>query len=252
MLFRRDADGWPAEFHADSFRVFKKNAPPMSIISASGDQGLGPLDRRGQSFRLWNTDAFLFFKNRLTPIYKSIPFFHEPCVPGKSMGFLLDNNLVFQFSISAKRRAKTHIRLARKGGPPSTITFFYGPDPKQGRRKPTPGSRVVPPLPPMWSLGFQQSRFSYENRSPPLREIAGRLRADKISLRRALSRHRFPERATALSTVDSEHFPHFEQMLSDLKRQDFHVCRDHRPAHRTRSRRPVMRRTIQGSPLTVS
>ena len=37
----------------------------------------------------------------------------------------------------------------------------------------------LPPLPPLWSLGFQQSRFSYETEAR-LREIASRLRSDKI------------------------------------------------------------------------
>src|SRR6202030_1676447 len=86
-VLQEDADGWPAEFHSDAFRVYKK-MPPDEHFFGLGDK-VGPLDRRGQSFRLWNTDAFCF-QESTDPIYKSIPFFMTMRA-GRSMGFLLDN-----------------------------------------------------------------------------------------------------------------------------------------------------------------
>jgi alpha-glucosidase (family GH31 glycosyl hydrolase) len=71
-VLQEDEPGWPVEFHADSFRVFKK-MPADEHYFGLGDK-VGTLDRRGQSFHLWNTDAFLF-QESTDPIYKSIPFF---------------------------------------------------------------------------------------------------------------------------------------------------------------------------------
>ena len=61
---------------------------------------------------------------------------------------------------------------------PADYYLLYGPSPKQVLEDyawltgPTP-------LPPLWSLGYQQSRYSYYPEAK-VREIANRLRADKI------------------------------------------------------------------------
>jgi len=212
-VVQEDADGWPAEFHADSFRVFKK-MPPDEHYFGLGDK-VGPLDRRGQSFRLWNTDAFCF-QESTDPIYKSIPFFMTMRA-GKSMGFLLDNTWSSNFDFGKSER--NTYSFGAEGGP-IDYYVFYGPDPKQVVET-YAWLTGVPPLPPMWSLGFQQSRFSYETEAR-VREIAGRLRADKIPSDVLYLDIDFQKEHRPF-TVDSEHFPHFEQMLSDLKRQDFHV-----------------------------
>ena len=84
-ILQEDAPGWPVEFHGGAFRVYKK-MPVDEHYFGLGDK-VGPLDRRGQSFRLWNTDSFLF-QESTDPIYKSIPFFLTMRA-GKSTGFLL-------------------------------------------------------------------------------------------------------------------------------------------------------------------
>src|SRR5258707_5066608 len=53
-VLQEDAEGWSPEFHSDAFRVFKK-MPMDEHYFGLGDK-VGPLDRRGQSFRLWNTE----------------------------------------------------------------------------------------------------------------------------------------------------------------------------------------------------
>jgi len=212
-VLQEDADGWPAEFHADSFRVFKK-MPPDEHYFGLGDK-VGPLDRRGQSFRLWNTDAFCF-QESTDPIYKSIPFFMTMRA-GSSMGFLLDNTWSSNFDFGKSER--NTYSFGAEGGP-IDYYVFYGPDPKQVVET-YAWLTGVPPLPPMWSLGFQQSRFSYETEAR-VREVASRLRADKIPSDVLYLDIDFQKEHRPF-TVDTEHFPHFAQMLSDLKREDFHV-----------------------------
>ena len=55
----------------------------------------GPLDRKSETFTMWNTDAF-GWQESTDPIYKSIPFFinmnHGTC-PGCVSGQYLENGI---------------------------------------------------------------------------------------------------------------------------------------------------------------
>jgi alpha-glucosidase len=212
-VLQEDAPGWPAEFHAGAFRVFKK-MPDDEHYFGLGDK-VGSLDRRGQSFRLWNTDAFLFQESS-DPIYKSIPFFLTMRA-GRSVGFLLDNTWSSNFDFGRGDRGMYSI--AAEGGP-IDYYLFLGPEPKQVVQT-YAWLTGLPPLPPLWALGFQQSRFSYETESR-VREIASRLRADKIPSDTIYLDIDFQEQHRPF-TVDNKSFPHFEQMISDLRRDHFHV-----------------------------
>jgi alpha-glucosidase len=212
-VLQEDAAGWPVESHGSAFRVYKK-MPPDEHYFGLGDT-VGSLDRRGQSFRLWNTDAFLF-QESTDPIYKSIPFFIT-MRGGRSTGFLLDNTWSTSFDFG--RVERNLYSFGAEGGP---IDYYVldGPDPKQVLRT-YAWLTGLPPLPPLWSLGFQQSRFSYESESR-VREIAARLRADKIPADVLYLDIDFQQEHRPF-TVDTKQFPHFDQMLSDLKRDNFHV-----------------------------
>jgi alpha-glucosidase len=212
-VLQEDAAGWPVESHGSAFRVYKK-MPPDEHYFGLGDT-VGSLDRRGQSFRLWNTDAFLF-QESTDPIYKSIPFF-VTMRGGRSTGFLLDNTWSTSFDFG--RLERNLYSFGAEGGP---IDYYvlYGPDPKQVLRT-YAWLTGLPPLPPLWSLGFQQSRFSYESESR-VREIAAHLRADKIPADVLYLDIDFQQEHRPF-TVDTKQFPHFKQMLSDLKRDNFHV-----------------------------
>ena len=212
-ILQEDQPGWPAEFHAGSFRVFKK-MPPDEHYFGLGDK-VGALDRRGQSFRLWNTDAFLF-QESTDPIYKSIPFFLTMRA-GRSMGFFLDNTWATNFDFGMAER--DIYSFGAEGGP-IDYYLFYGPSPKQVIRT-YAWLTGLPPLPPLWSLGFQQSRFSYETEER-VREVAARLRADKIPSDVLYLDIDFQKEHRPF-TVDPAKFPHFDRMLADLKRENFQV-----------------------------
>jgi alpha-glucosidase len=212
-VLQEDAAGWPVESHGDAFRVYKK-MPSDEHYFGLGD-AVGSLDRRGQSFRLWNTDAFLF-QESTSPIYKSIPFFIA-MRGGRSAGYLVDNTWSTSFDFG--RIERNLYSFGAEGGPIDYYVLF-GPDAKQVIRT-YAWLTGLPPLPPLWSLGFQQSRFSYEPESR-VREIAARLRSDKIPADVLYLDIDF-QKENRPFTVDTERFPHFDQMLSDLKRDHFHV-----------------------------
>jgi alpha-glucosidase len=212
-VLQEDAAGRPLESHGNEFRLYKK-MPADEHYFGLGDK-VGSLDRRGQSFRLWNTDAFRF-QESTDPIYKSIPFFLTMRA-GRSMGFFLDNTWSSSFDFG---RVERNLYSFGAEGGPVDYYIFYGPDPKQVVRT-YAWLTGLPPLPPLWSLGFQQSRFSYEPESR-VREIASRLRSDKIPADVLYLDIDFQKEHRPF-TVDTDRFPHFEQLLSDLKKDNFHV-----------------------------
>ncbi len=212
-VLQEDEVGWPVDFHGDTFRVYKK-LPQDEHYFGLGDKA-GSLDRRGQSFRLWNTDAFRF-QESTDPIYKSIPFFLT-MRGGRSTGILLDNTWPSSFDFG---RVERNVYSFGAQGGPVNYYVFYGPDPKQVVRT-YAWLTGLPPLPPLWSLGFQQSRFSYDNEEW-VRTIAARLRADKIPSDVIYLDIDFQKKNRPF-TVDTERFPHFDQMLADLKRDHFKV-----------------------------
>lgn len=212
-VLQQDSPLHPTAFNGSTFRVTKV-MPNDEHYFGLGDK-VGPLDRRNQSFTLWNTDAF-GFQESTDPIYKSIPFFLT-VRQGRSIGVLLDNTWRSNFDFG--KQSATEYSFGAEDGP-LDYYILYGPEPKQVVEKyawltgPTP-------LPPLWSLGFQQSRYSYYPESR-VREIADKLRADKIPADVLYLDIDF-QKENRPFTVDEQKFPHFAQMIEDLKKQQFHT-----------------------------
>jgi alpha-glucosidase len=206
-------DSRPIEFHGSSFRVYKTMDPEEHFFGL-GDK-VGPLDRRNQAFTDWNSDSF-GWQESTDPIYKSIPFFLS-WNRGRVLGVLFDNTWRSSFDFG-KESADAYSFGAPDG--PVDYYLLYGPSPKQAVEAyawltgPTP-------LPPLWSLGFQQSRYSYYPEAK-VREIADRLRADRIPAD-AIYLDIDYQQDNRPFTVNRERFPSFEGMVKDLALQHFHV-----------------------------
>jgi len=203
----------PIEFHGTSFRLYKSMALTEHFFGL-GDKA-GPLDRRNQAFTDWNTDAF-GWQDGTDPIYKSIPFFLS-WNQGHVLGVLFDNTWRSSFDFG-----KEFAGAYSFGAPNGPVDYYlmYGPGPKKVVEDyawltgPTP-------IPPLWSLGYQQSRYSYYPEAK-VREIANRLRADKIPAD-VLYLDIDYEQNHRPFTVDRQRFPNIEQMIKDLSGQHFHI-----------------------------
>src|SRR5579871_2314769 len=203
----------PVEYHGNSFRLYKQMQPDEHFFGL-GDK-VGPLDRRGMAFTDWNTDTF-GYQESTDPIYKSIPFFISMS-GGRAIGVLFDNTWRSSFDFG-----KELVDAYSFGAPDGPIDYylFYGPTPKQVVE--TYAWLTGPsPLPPLWSLGFQQSRYSYESQARVM-EIANRLRTDKIPAD-ALYLDIDYQKNNRPFTVDTTRFPNFTGMIDELARKQFHV-----------------------------
>ena len=199
--------GRPTEYHGSSFRVYMKSAEDEHYFGL-GDKP-GPLDRRNHAFTDWNTDAF-GWQESTDPIYKSIPFFitfHR----GVSAGIFLDNT--WRSSFDFNKEYRDAYSFGSEGGP-LDYYILYGPEPKTVVQS---WAWLVgkTPLPPMWSLGYQQSRYSYFPESE-VRRIASRLRSEHIPTDVIWLDIDFQLKNRPF-TVDPERFPHFDQMIQDFK-----------------------------------
>jgi alpha-glucosidase len=212
-VIAQDMPGRPIEYNGSSFRVYRQS-PPDEHYFGLGDKP-GPLDRRNESFVDWNTDAF-GWQESTDPIYKSIPFFIT-YNRGIAAATFLDNT--WRASFEFNKQYRDAYSFGSEGGP-LDYYVLYGPEPKA----------VVEawawlvgktPLPPLWALGYQQSRYSYYPEAE-VRRIAARLRSEHIpsdviwmDIDYQLKNRPF--------TVDPEKFPTFDQMIKDLRADHFHT-----------------------------
>jgi alpha-glucosidase len=114
-----------------------------------------PLDRTGSTLTMWNTDAG-YHANQPTPIYSSIPFY-VAVNGGRAYGLFFDNAFKSEFDFGAKLRH--NVGFTADGG---ELRFYVFPGPAVASVL-AEYTRLTgrTPLPPEWSLGFQQSRWGY-------------------------------------------------------------------------------------------
>jgi alpha-glucosidase len=205
-----DLPGRPVEFNGSPFRVYRKS-PLDEHYFGLGDKP-GPLDRRNSAFSNWNTDVG--WQESTDPIYKSIPYFLT-FRNGIAAAKFLDNTWHSSFDFN-KEYLNGYSFGAESG--PLDYYILYGPDPKQVVET-WAGLTGSVPLPPLWSLGYQQSRYSYYPEAE-VRRVAARLRAERIpaDVIRLDIDYQLKNRPF---TVDPDRFPHFAQMIQDLKADHF-------------------------------
>jgi len=130
------------------------NCPPERRVYGCGEK-TGGMDRRGRRMVMWNKDKFEYGENE-EPIYYCIPF----CVAldeGRAHGLFVDNT--WKQIWEPGDPGSTHASVTLCGG---DVDFyvFTAPDVKTilNRFTELTGRQ---PLPPMWSIGYHQSRYSY-------------------------------------------------------------------------------------------
>jgi len=212
-VLQEDSKIYSSQFAHGGFTTYKE-MPEKEHYFGLGDKA-GPLDRRNQSFTLWSSDTYSFQESS-DPIYKSIPFFLA-FREGRTIGVLFDNTWRTHFDFGKQFRGV--YSFGSEGGP-ADYYIIYGPSAKKVLSSymwltgPTP-------LPPLWTLGYQQSRYSYETEAE-LRSIANKLREDRIPADALYLDIDFQEKNRPF-TVSTDKFPHFSEMVGDLKKQNFHV-----------------------------
>ena len=199
-------------FAGSSFRVMKK-MPEDENYFGLGDKT--SLNLREHAYTMWNIDAY-GWEESTDPLYKTIPFFIG-MRQGSAYGIFLDNTWRSFFDFGKESRDK--YSFGADGGE-LNYYFFFGPDPKQVLTA-YMALTGKPPLPPLWSLGFQQCRYSYYPEAR-VREIASTFREKKIPADVIYLDIDYQDRNRPF-TIDRQRFPNFESMIKDLGQQGFKV-----------------------------
>lgn len=170
-VINQDESGLNTSWIGEETTTYKKMQPGERFIGLG--EKTGNLDRNGSGYTNWNTDAF-GYRTDQDPIYATIPFYvgiHN----GLNYGIFMDNTYQSDFNFGASNNRFSsfgaqggemnyylihHTRLA------DIITSYTS---LTGRM----------PLPPLWSLGYQQNRYSYYPETEVMR-IAQTLREKKI------------------------------------------------------------------------
>lgn len=113
------------------------------------------LDKRRGRFAMWNTDAFKYVEGT-DPLYQSIPFYLG-LEDGRGYGLFFDNSHRSTFEFG--HLSQEHTEYSAAGGE-LDYYYFHGPSLKQVVSRYTELTGRMP-LPPLWALGHQQSRYSY-------------------------------------------------------------------------------------------
>jgi len=206
-------DALPVTYTGAAFRV-SKTMPADEHYFGLGDKA-GPLDRRNHAFTLWNTDAYRF-QESTDPLYKSIPFFLAYRA-GVAVGTLMDNT--WRSSFDFGKESPDYYSFGAVDGP-LDYYIFLGPTPRQVIET-YAWLTGKPPLPPRWTFGFQQSRYTYTPESR-LMEVATRLRADHIPVDALYLDIDFQDRNRPF-TVNHQAFPNLPSVLAKLRDMHFHV-----------------------------
>jgi alpha-glucosidase len=205
-----------------------KRMPSEESYFGLGDKP-GPMNRRNHAYTMWNTD-FFGWQESDDPIYKTIPFFIG-LNKGVAYGVFFDNT--YRSSFDFGKESPDYFSFGAEGGE-LNYYFIAGPEPKKIVQQFTALVGRTP-LPPLWSLGYQQSRYSYYPEARA-REVVQTLREKKIPADVIYFDIDY-QQGNAPFTVNREYFPHFEKMIADFRAQgmrtvlitDLHIKKD--PGH---------------------
>jgi alpha-glucosidase len=175
----------------------------------------GPLDRKGRGYVNWNTDNFAYSPDA-DPLYCSIPFYiglHHK----HTYGIFLDNSVRTEFNFGASTD-----RFSSFSADSGDMNYYFiGNNSVAEIIKSYTDLTGRMPLPPKWSIGYQQCRYSYY----PDKEV--------ISIAENFRERDFPGDAIVLDihymdaykifTWDKKHFPNPKDMITKLKALGFHV-----------------------------
>ena len=206
-----DEKGFTTSWVNESVTTYKHMQEGERFIGLG--EKTGPLDRAGNGYTNWNTDAF-GYKVDQDPIYSTIPFYmgiHH----GLNYGIFLDNTYQSDFNFGASNNRFSS--FGARGGE-MNYYFIYNTHVADiitsytwltGRMK----------LPPLWSLGYQQNRYSYYPESEVMR-IAQTLREKKIPADGITLDIHYMD-AYKLFTWNHERFPNPKAMTDKLKGMGF-------------------------------
>jgi len=176
----------------------------------------GALERRNTHMTMWNADIPAYNAGT-DPLYQTIPFFYG-LRDGRAYGIFFDNT--YRSSFDMGKESRDRFSFGAENGD-LNYYFFYGPAPATILTRFTELVGRMP-LPPLWSLGYQQCRWSYASERR-VREIADGFRKRKIPCDVIYLDIDYMD-GYRIFTWNTVAFPDPTKMISDLRTQGFRIA----------------------------
>lgn len=198
------------------FAATKKRSSEVETYYGFGEKAFIEMSRNNKYIVNWNTDTFSY-PIGTDPIYQSIPFFYG-LDNGKAYGLFLNNTFRSFFDMGST--VPDRYSFGANGGELDYFVFTGGRarSPKKILEDYTRLTGRTP-LPPIWALGNQQSRWSYfpEKR---VREIADGFRKNRIPADVIYLDIDYMDDYRVF-TWDKKRFPDPAKMIGDLRKDGF-------------------------------
>lgn len=208
-----DDDSPRARFEFDGHTVRAQVAFKESASFYGGGASAGRLLRNGRSVELWNTDAWRYGEST-SALYSSHPLALALFIDGSCAAVLADTPRRGALSF-----ATDGVEFAFEGEP-FDVWLIQAGDPQSLMSAVTELIGRIE-LPPLWSLGYQQCRWSYSS-AQEVRELAAKLRSKRMPCD-AIWLDIDALREFRSFTWDGERFPEPEKLIEELREQGLRV-----------------------------
>lgn len=212
-IINEDDASFGTSWIGEQVTTYKKLQPNEKFIGLG--EKTGPLDKKGRGYQNWNTDHFGYGKET-DPLYCSIPFYmgvHSDM----SYGIYLNNSHKTHFNFGASNN-----RFSSFSADAGDMDYFFihynSVNEIIGAYSRLTGKMS---LPPKWSLGYQQCRYSYYPETEVL-NTAQTFRDKEIPADVIVLDIHYMDKYK-IFTWDKERFPCPETMIEKLKALGFKV-----------------------------
>ena len=199
---------WQHDYESGNDIVKMSQQVPSGVCYYGLGDKPANMNLRGQRFQNWGSDTYGYEKGT-DPLYKNIPFFqvlHQRI----AHGIFFDNTFKAFFDFAAERADVTSFWA--EGGE-MNYYFFYGPTLLEVTQEYT--LLTCPPeLPPLWTLGYHQCKWSYFPDSN-VRAIAQGLRERRIPCDAVYLDIDYMDGYRCF-TWHPQHFPEPKRLVDDL------------------------------------
>lgn len=210
-LINKDETGLTTSWVGEEVTTYKTMQEGERFIGLG--EKTGDLNRRGNGYTNWNTDAYGYLANQ-DPIYATVPFYmgiHH----NMNYGIFLDNTFQSDFNFGASNNRFSF--FGARGGEMNYYFIYHQRVADIIKSYTALTGRMQ--MPPLWSLGYQQNRYSYYPDTEVLR-IAQTLREKKIPADGITLDIHYMDRYQ-LFTWDKQRFPDPPGLTAKLKQMGF-------------------------------
>ena len=210
-IINEDEAGLTTSWLGDEVTTYKKMQEGERFIGLG--EKTGDLDRKGNGYTNWNTDAYGYSTGQ-DPIYSTIPFYigiHH----NVNYGIFMDNTYQSDFNFGASNDRFSS--FGARGGEMNYYVIYHKSVADIIKSYTALTGRMK--LPPLWSLGYQQNRYSYYPDTEVLR-IAQTLREKKIPADGITLDIHYMDKYQ-LFTWNKERFPNPKGLTDQLKSMGF-------------------------------